>query len=123
MPGRADLPVGLLCICAANWSKRVPLALTLSLGEREQPLADPVKSESNGAAFSRGFAQTLGTFLPLPKGEGWGEGKCRSGISEPMSDVAEGHFYFGTDVFQQEIGVSILDMTFSIGKWSFLFWN
>ncbi len=28
-----------------------------------------------GAIQARGFAQTLGAWLPLPAGEGWGEGE------------------------------------------------
>ena len=56
-----------------------PLTLTLSLGERGQPLPVFVKPVSHRAGFSRGFAQPLGAFLPLPEGEGRGEGE---GISQ-----------------------------------------
>jgi len=54
-----------------------PFFLTpiLSRRERGQPLcvlrnADDIRAES-----SRGFARRLGTFLPLPAGEGRGEGE------------------------------------------------
>ncbi len=50
-------------------SSYVSFPLTLSLGERE-PLGRAF-AKSNGV----GFAERLATFLPLPKGEGWGEGK------------------------------------------------
>ena len=47
---------------------RFPLTLTLSLGEREQ----------QGSTFENSdglrFADRLLNVLPLPKGEGWGEG-------------------------------------------------
>ena len=52
-----------------------PLTLILSPGEREQPLTGFVKFASCRAEASRGFAKTLGAILPLPKGEGRGEGK------------------------------------------------
>jgi len=52
-----------------------PLTLTLSLGERERP---PV-----GACFAHiglpdsvaGIANRRRSILPLPRGEGWGEGE------------------------------------------------
>jgi hypothetical protein len=50
--------------------RRLPLTLTLSPGEREQPLDTFSKFVSHRAEASRGFAKTLGAFLPLPKGEG-----------------------------------------------------
>jgi hypothetical protein len=56
-------------------SARVPLTLTLSRGEREQPLVNFLKFGSHGAESSRRLGETLGTFLPLPEGEGRGEGK------------------------------------------------
>jgi hypothetical protein len=58
-----------------NFFAPFPLTLTLSPGEREQPLAAFLKSESRRAEVSRGFAKTLETILPLPKGEGRGGGK------------------------------------------------
>jgi len=41
------------------------LTLTLSPGEREQPLDAALKFPDCGAEDSRGFAKTLGAFLPL----------------------------------------------------------
>ena len=52
-----------------------PLTLTLSLGERGQPLEIFLNLLSCGAEFSRDFAKSLGAFLPLLGGEGRGEGK------------------------------------------------
>ena len=60
-----------------------PLTLTLSLREREQLLAIFLKFGNRSAesifSFAKkarcGFAKKLGTFLPLPEGEGRGEGK------------------------------------------------
>jgi hypothetical protein len=54
------------------------LTLTLSRWEREQPLLMPIKSASHRAEFSRCFAEKLGAFLPLPAGEGKGEGERQS---------------------------------------------
>jgi hypothetical protein len=59
------------------------LTLTLSRWEREQPLADFVKiarREAEAAFYfamkaPRDFVQKLGAFLPLPAGEGRGEGE------------------------------------------------
>jgi hypothetical protein len=61
----------------------VSLTLTLSRWEREQPLTDFIKltSQQAEAAFisarkkRRDFVEKLGALLPLPKGEGRGEGK------------------------------------------------
>jgi len=58
-----------------NISARFPLTLTLSLGERGQPLDTSFKSEGYGAEGRSSYAGTLGMFLPLPEGEGRGEGK------------------------------------------------
>jgi hypothetical protein len=55
-----------------------PLTLTLSLGERGQPLSVFRNSDGRRAEASLGFAKRLETILPLPKGEGRGEGKARS---------------------------------------------
>jgi hypothetical protein len=52
-----------------------PLTLTLSPGERGQPLNNFPKSEGHRAEGWREFARTPETILPLPKGEGRGEGK------------------------------------------------
>ena len=58
-----------------------PLTLTLSLGEREQPLFAFCNSDDGRAEVSRGLAKTLGAFLPLRWGEGRGEGKVSIHIS------------------------------------------
>ena len=68
--------------CRAG-SSCLPLTLTLSPAEREQPLVGFVKFVSRGAEAVFSFAMNkacrltkkLGAFLPLPKGEGRGEGK------------------------------------------------
>jgi hypothetical protein len=51
------------------------LILTFFLGEKEQPLSAPGNSNGRSAAASHGFAKRLGTILPLPAGEGRGEGE------------------------------------------------
>jgi hypothetical protein len=56
-------------------STAFPLILTFSLGEKEQQLNISAFAKINRAAGRLQFAKTLGTFLPLPKGEGRGEGK------------------------------------------------
>ena len=53
------------------------LTLTLSRWERGQLLDGFLKFVSHPAEFSRGHAKTRSVFLPLPAGEGWGEGECR----------------------------------------------
>ena len=61
----------------------LPLTLTLSLGEREQPLAGFLKFGSHrvesvfrsAQKVQRGLAKKLEAFLPLPGGEGRGEGE------------------------------------------------
>ena len=52
-----------------------PLTLTLSLGEREQPLDAFFKFKGRPAESSRGLARKREMIPPLPKGEGRGEGK------------------------------------------------
>jgi hypothetical protein len=52
-----------------------PLTQALSPGEREQPLDIFDEFENRGAKSSREFVKTLGTILPLPAGEGRGEGE------------------------------------------------
>jgi hypothetical protein len=54
---------------------RFPLTLTLSRGERGQPLNVFLKLFGHRVEFSRRFAKNLGAFLPLGWGEGRGEGK------------------------------------------------
>jgi hypothetical protein len=51
----------------------LPLILTFSPREKEQPLVTLVKFVSLKAEFRRHFAKTLGAFLPLRWGEGRGE--------------------------------------------------
>jgi hypothetical protein len=53
-----------------------PLILTFSRREKEQPLFHVLQFVSDQAAFSGDFARTLGAFLPLPAGEGRGEGEA-----------------------------------------------
>ena len=57
-----------------------PLTLTLSLGEREP--RTPLREYS----WSVNFFKSLATILPLPKGEGWGEGEGR--IHKPGAQVS-----------------------------------
>ena len=59
-----------------NWKITFPLTMALSRGERGQPLPAFRNSYNRPAEYSRGFTKTLGAFLPLPKGEGRGEGKA-----------------------------------------------
>ena len=60
---------------AINSGAGLPLTLTLSPGEREQPLEISVKLESSQAESGSRFARTAGAFLPLAAGEGRGEGE------------------------------------------------
>src|SRR5471030_237619 len=62
-----------------------PLTLALSLGEREQMLAAFRNLEGRRAEAGRAFAKKLETILPLPKGEGRGEGKVRVKPPSPLS--------------------------------------
>jgi len=52
-----------------------PLTLALSLGEREQRAGVSVSSNARPANTALCVATRLGKGLPLPKGEGRGEGK------------------------------------------------
>jgi len=56
-------------------STTFPLILTFSLGEKEQQLDILAFAQIIRAAGRLQFVKTLGAFLPLPKGEGRGEGK------------------------------------------------
>ena len=58
-----------------------PLTLALSLGERGQQSRVPVSPRVLLANPASGFAVGRKTILPLPKGEGWGEGEG----NEPQS--------------------------------------
>ena len=53
----------------------IPLTLTLSHGEREQSAAASVAREVRRAETALGFAEGQRRILPLPEGEGRGEGK------------------------------------------------
>jgi len=55
--------------------KPIPLTLTLSRGEREQPAAGSVVREVRRADTALGCAENQRRILPLPGGEGWGEGE------------------------------------------------
>jgi len=53
----------------------IPLTLTLSHGEREQSAAASVVREVRRADTALGCAESQRWILPLPEGEGRGEGK------------------------------------------------
>src|SRR5207249_4625669 len=67
------------------------LTLTLSLGEREQPPPAANCAHTGLAKSAAGIAQSQRTILPLPKGEGRGEGKVNvahptgPGVSVPLA--------------------------------------
>src|SRR5436190_12493879 len=52
-----------------------PIPLTLSPGEREQPAAGSIVREVRPADTAMGFAERQRKILPLPEGDGRGEGK------------------------------------------------
>jgi multidrug efflux pump subunit AcrA (membrane-fusion protein) len=52
-----------------------PLILTFSRREKEQPLAAIKQRENFSSGIQPGIGGKRGTFLPLPEGEGRGEGK------------------------------------------------
>jgi hypothetical protein len=54
------------------------LTLTHSRWEGGQPLDAFKKLLSRSSEYSRRSANPLGAFLPLPAGEGWGEGELFS---------------------------------------------
>jgi hypothetical protein len=62
-------------IAAQQTGDAFSLILTFSRREKEQPLASFVELRTFRAVYSRCFARALGTFLPLPAGEGRGEGE------------------------------------------------
>ena len=52
-----------------------PLTLTLSLREREQQASDKCFADSRWTDSCSCVIERRWTILPLPKGEGWGEGE------------------------------------------------
>ena len=60
------------------------LTLALSRWEREQPLNIFLKFKRNRAEGSVGFAKTRRMFLPLPAGEGRGEGERFADTERPQ---------------------------------------
>jgi hypothetical protein len=59
----------------------VPLTLTLSLGEREQQLPGACLAHIGLANSVAGMAERRRSILPLPRGEGRGEGN--ENVSDP----------------------------------------
>ena len=53
----------------------IPLTLTLSHGEREQPASHSVFREVRRPDTALGCAESQRRNLPLSEGEGWGEGE------------------------------------------------
>ena len=64
--------------CATEY---FPLTLTLSLREREQRASSWCLANGCWANCGTGVIERLWTMLPLPWGEGWGEGEPR--VSHP----------------------------------------
>ena len=67
-----------------------PLTLTLSLGEREQQASDWCLADGRWANSAKGVIETRWTILPLPRGEGGGEGE-RSGAHPTVQSVRVDH--------------------------------
>ena len=59
----------------ASSTQNFPLTLTLSLREREQQAPDWSLANGSWANSGTGVIERRWTILPLPKGEGWGEGE------------------------------------------------
>src|SRR5437773_5693660 len=85
---------------AMSNGKPIPLTLTLSHGEREQPAAGSVVREVRRADTALGCAESQRRILPLPEGEGWGEGEGdarganRAGASPEVCGLPEGPYGF-----------------------------
>ena len=62
-------------------AKGFPHTLTLSLGEREQRAAASDCSNARPANTALSLATNLRNGLPLPEGEGWGDGE--PGVAHP----------------------------------------
>ena len=81
-------------------ASRFPSSLTLSHGEREQPAAGPVVREVRREDTALGCAESQRRILPLPEGEGWGEGEAdsrsgnRVGTSPEVCGSPEGPYGF-----------------------------
>src|SRR5438093_8620287 len=71
---RSSTIAGRVRVAVSN-SRPIPLTLTLSRGEREQPAAGSVVREVRRADTALGCAEKQRRILPLPEGEGRGEGK------------------------------------------------
>src|SRR3989442_15267706 len=59
------------------FERSLPLTLTLSLREREQQASDWCLADGGWANSGTGVIERLWTILPLPRGEGRGEGEPR----------------------------------------------
>ena len=65
----------------ACWTEYFPLTLTLSLREREQQPSDWRLADGFWADSGTGVNEKRWTILPLPWGEGRGEGNLGSGAN------------------------------------------
>jgi hypothetical protein len=59
----------------AGWTEYFPLTLTLSLGEREQQASDWCLADGCWANSGTSVIERRWIILPLPRGEGRGEGE------------------------------------------------
>ena len=73
---------------AASIRSPIPLTLTLSLREREQRAGVSVSSIARPANTASRVGISLWSLLPLPKGEGWGEGKVDAACPDRISSSA-----------------------------------
>src|SRR5882672_402470 len=69
------------------WKSNIPfpLTLTLSLKEREQQACDWCLADGRSANSGTGVFERRWTVLPLPMGEGWGEGE--QSVSYPTASL------------------------------------